>query len=217
MPRIALIHALAPSIEPIRQAFAELWPEAECINLLDDSLSVDRARAGALTPAIRQRIMDLGRYAEGAGADAILYTCSAFGPAIETFAATTGLPVLKPNEAMFARALKAGRRIGMLVTFPPSVASLEEEFRDMAAAAGREAMLEPVLVEEAMAALQAGDVERHNRLLAEAAVRLAHCDAVMLAQFSASRALDAVSRVLPCPVFTSPRAAVEELRQRLTR
>jgi len=39
--RIALIHALQHSIQPIEQAFARLWPEAELANLLDDTLSTD--------------------------------------------------------------------------------------------------------------------------------------------------------------------------------
>ena len=37
--RITLIHALRPSIDPIQEAFARLWPEAELRNVLDDSLS----------------------------------------------------------------------------------------------------------------------------------------------------------------------------------
>lgn len=126
MTRIALIHAVTVAIDPIRQAFDELWPEADIVNILDDGLSPDRARDADLTPAMRHRIIDLGRYALSTGADGILYTCSAFGPAIEAFAAVTERPVLKPNEAMFARALAAGRRIGMLATFRPSVASMKK-------------------------------------------------------------------------------------------
>jgi hypothetical protein len=54
--RIALIHAVAVAIAPVEAAFRELWPEAECTNLLDDSLSGDRERDGALTAAMTRRI-----------------------------------------------------------------------------------------------------------------------------------------------------------------
>src|SRR5438128_2543171 len=40
-PRIALIHATALAIEPINSAFERHWPQAQRMNLLDDSLSVD--------------------------------------------------------------------------------------------------------------------------------------------------------------------------------
>jgi hypothetical protein len=213
--RIALIHAVVVAMDPIRQAFDELWPDAELVNILDDALSPDRARDEDLTPAMRQRIIDLGRYALSTGAGAVLYTCSAFGSAIEAFAASTEKPVLKPNEAMFAHALATGRHLGMLATFGPSVASMEEEFRDIASTRGAaDARIETILIEEALTALKAGDAETHNRLLAEAAPRLAHCDAIMLAHFSTSRAFAAVTRAVTIPVLTSPRAAVEELRDR---
>src|SRR5688572_6234944 len=102
--RIALIHAVTVAMDPIRRAFEELWPDAELVNILDDALSPDRTRDEHLTPAMRQRIFDLGRYALSTGANGVLYTCSAFGSAIDAFAASTERPVLKPNEAMFAHA-----------------------------------------------------------------------------------------------------------------
>lgn len=87
----------------------------------------------------------------------------------------------------------------------------------MAAANGIEATIETVLIEDALKALKGGDVETHNRLLAESAPRLAQCDAIMLAHFSTSRACEAVSRVAEAQVLTSPHAAVDELRQRRQR
>src|SRR5215475_12151441 len=134
--RIALIHAVAVAIAPVEEAFRELWPEAECGNLLDDTLSVDRERDGMLTEAMTRRIATLAEYGISTGAAGILFTCSAFGVAIDAAAARTPIPVLKPNEAMFEAALAAGRRVGMLATFAPSVAGMEEEFRQLAAERG---------------------------------------------------------------------------------
>ena len=68
-PRIALIHAVAVAMQPVQDAFRRLWPEATCINLLDDSLSLDRAREAELTRAMSARIGALADYAASSGAD----------------------------------------------------------------------------------------------------------------------------------------------------
>lgn len=211
-PRIALIHAVTVAIAPVEAAFRELWPEAECANILDNSLSLDRERDGALTAAMADRILALAAYARSTGAAGILFTCSAFGEAIEAAAARMPIPVLKPNEAMFEAALAAGRRIGMLATFAPSVASMEDEFRQLAASRHSPATIETYCVPAAMAALKAGDDATHNRLVAAAAPRFRDCDAVLLAHFSTSRAAAAASAALGRPVLTSPASAVARLR-----
>ena len=210
--RIALIHAVTVAMEPVHDAFRRLWPEAECCNILDDSLSLDRQRDGELTAAMRCRIGDLADYAAAIGSDGILFTCSAFGEAIDAAAARLPIPVLKPNEAMFRAALAIGGRIAMLATFAPSVASMEDEFRDMAAGRSR-ATIETYCVPGAMDALRAGDGEEHNRLIAEAAPRFADRDAVLLAHFSTARAAPAVMAVLDRPVLTSPGSAVARLKE----
>jgi len=213
--RIALIHALRLSIAPSEEAFRTLWPEAEWFNLLDDTLAADRDAAGALTPEIASRITALANEARRRGAQGILYTCSAFGAAIETVSCLSPIPVLKPNEAMFAEALTLGRRIGMLATFEPSVGSMEAEFEVEAHGSG--ATITSICVPEAMAALQQGDAAAHDALLAEAAARpeARGFDALMLAQFSTARARDAVSAVADAPVLTSPHSAVLRLKARL--
>ncbi|MGH6778609.1 MAG: aspartate/glutamate racemase family protein, partial [Bradyrhizobium sp.] len=113
--RIALIHALKHSIVPIEASFAKYWPQARLMNLLDDSLSADLARDGKLTAIMTDRFRTLGRYVAATGCDAILFTCSAFGPCIEAVAREQApMPVLKPNEAMIEQAVAKGRRIGLL-------------------------------------------------------------------------------------------------------
>ena len=212
MPRIALIHAVTVAMAPVHEAFRRLWPEAECVDILDTSLSRDREREGRLTETMIDRFLLLAKYAEDNGADGILFTCSAFGEAIEAAAARATVPGLKPNEAMFDAALAAGKRLGMLATFEPSVAGMEAEFREIAGAAGATATLGSFCVPGAMTALQSGDGAEHDRLLALAAPRFADCDAVLLAHFSTSRAAAAVKAVLRCPVLTAPGAAVTKLK-----
>lgn len=199
-------------MEPIQSAFASGWPEAELVNLLDDSLSMDVARQGSLTPALFERFDVLSRYARDIGARAILFTCSAFGPAIDRVAAHIGIPVLKPNEAMFEAALGRGLNIGMLATFEAAVAPMEAEFREASAGRHPSPRLKIVNVPAARDALNTGDAETHNRLLAERVSELAGCDAVMLAHFSTSRAAGAVQAKVSVPVLTAPDAAVAKLR-----
>ena len=209
MPRIALIHAVTVAMAPVHDALRQLWPEAECVDILDTSLSRDRERDGRLTEAMTGRFLLLAKYAEDTGADGILFTCSAFGEAIEAVAAEASVPVLKPNEAMFEAALAAGKRLGMLATFEPSVAGMEAEFRDIA---GEKATLDSFCVAGAMKALQEGDGAEHDERLAIAAPRFADYDAVMLAHFSTSRAAAAVKAAVRCPVLTAPGAAVTKLK-----
>lgn len=218
--RIALIHATAVSMPPIDEAFDRLWPDAQRMHLLDGSLSLDRQRDGELTAAMVGRFVALATYAKGTGADAILFTCSAFGPAIEAAGAAVGIPTLKPNEAMFAQALNrkpnAGPlKIGLVVTFEPSLESLAGELRDLARVKGLEVNLRTVYVPEAMHDLAQGRAADHHRKIAEAASALADCDAVMLGQFSMATAQPLVQARLPCPVLTSPSCAVEAMKQAL--
>ena len=127
--RIALIHALRHSPPPVEAAFARLWPEATLMNLLDDSLSADLARDGALTPRMTERFLPLARYAAGTGAAGILFTCSAFGPCIEAVARDLApMPVLKPNEAMIEEAAAVGGTIGLLATFAQTLDTMPPEF-----------------------------------------------------------------------------------------
>ncbi len=161
-PHIALIHATAVAIEPIRAAFASLWPEARTTNLLEDSLSADLAEAGHLNDAITARFVSLARYVHEAGADAVLFTCSAFGVAIDAARLAVPVPVLKPNEAMLEEALDSGQRVGLLATFAPSIPSMCSELQALAERRGVHVDIEARTVAPALAALQEGRADEHD-------------------------------------------------------
>lgn len=207
--RITLIHALKHSLQPIEASFARLWPEARLMNLLDDSLSADLARDGGLSEAMTARFLALGRYAASTGSDAILFTCSAFGPCIEAVArAHAPMPVLKPNEAMIEQAAATARRVGLLSTFAPTLASMPPEFP-------ASVELVPKLAEGALAALDRGDRDAHDRLVVQAAADLRDCDVIALAQYSMAPAANLVAEATGRPVLTTPDSAVAKLKKLL--
>ena len=207
--RIALIHALRHSPPPIEAAFRELWPEPTLMNLLDDSLSADLARAGRLLPEMTGRFLTLARYAKSTGADAILFTCSAFGPCIDAVVQDLfPLPVLKPNEAMVEEASTMGSRIGLLATFPGTLKTMPAEFP-------KTVTVVPQLADGALAALDSGDLEGHDALAARASLALADCDVIALAQFSLARAAPRVALASRRPVLTTPHSAVRKLKRLL--
>jgi Asp/Glu/Hydantoin racemase len=216
MTRIALIHAVTAAMQPVENSFRAHWNEARRTNLLDDALAPDREQAGWLTPGLSERIVLLAKYAVASGAEGVLFTCSAFGEAIEQAAEGLPTPVLKPNEAMFEAALESGQRIGMLATFAPAVASMEQEFKEMAERRKVSASLETVLVAGAREALNAGDLKKHCGLIANAAAALDSCDAIMLAHFSMGDAAPEVQAASRRPILTAPNSAVLKLRSHLT-
>lgn len=211
MTRIALIHALSHSVAPINEAFERDWPEAVRMNLLDDSLSADLARSGkGLDDVMHERFQRLAQYAVDTGARGILFTCSAFGPCIEAVARRhAGLPVLKPNEAMIEEVAQGQGRLGLIATFAPTLASMPAEFP-------QGTLLELALAEGALDALNAGDTQRHDALIAEqaAALRERGCTRLALAQFSMARARAACEAASGLPVLTTVDSAVKALRRR---
>ena len=211
MTRIALIHALSHSVAPINEAFERDWPEAVRMNLLDDSLSADLARSGkGLDEVMHERFQRLAQYAVDTGARGILFTCSAFGPCIEAVARRhAGLPVLKPNEAMIEEVAQGQGRLGLIATFAPTLASMPAEFP-------QGTLLELALAEGALDALNAGDTQRHDALIAEqaAALRERGCTRLALAQFSMARARAACEAASDLPVLTTVDSAVKALRRR---
>lgn len=219
MTRIALIHALSHSVDPINQAFARDWPEAVRMNLLDDSLSADLARNGqGLDAAMHERFQRLAQYAVDTGAQGILFTCSAFGPCIEAVAARHApIPVLKPNEAMIEEAVvgqsgqpgQAGP-LGLISSFAPTLQSMPQEFP-------AHVLLETALTDGAMDALNRGDTATHDRLVVAQARALAArgCTRIALAQFSMARARAACEAATGLAVLTTVDSAVRALRARL--
>ncbi|MCE2981422.1 MAG: aspartate/glutamate racemase family protein, partial [Betaproteobacteria bacterium] len=169
--RIGLIHATPLAVAPINDALRAGLPGAQPMNLLDDSLAFDRAAPGGMEVDFAPRFRTLADYCIAQKVDGIIYTCSAFGEAIDAVRRNAPLPMLKPNEAMVEEALACGQPIVVLATFAPSIPSIEVDFREAVGGDGRMPELIGVHVPDAQRLLGEGDAAAHDRLIAEAAAR----------------------------------------------
>lgn len=211
-PKIYLIHAAAVAMPPIVASFHANWPQARIVNLLEDGLMNDLAADGRLTDAMTARFVQIGHYCVKAAADAILFTCSAFGPAIEECRRQVAIPVLKPNEAMYEELVAKSGTVCLLATFQPSLPSMLAEIAACARQQGTEVTVKAQLVEGALAALQDNRADDHNRLIAEAAANQSGCDAIALAQFSMAPAKALAVARTATPILTTPDSAVAKLK-----
>jgi Asp/Glu/hydantoin racemase len=171
-----------------------------------------------------RRFQTLADYAADTGGDGsgggrtagILFTCSAFAPAIDAVKRRLPIPVLRPNEAAFEAAMAIGDRIGIVVSFGPSADSLRAELLGMAAAIDRRVEVVVTIAEGALAALKSGDGDGHDERVAATASQLRDCDVVILGQFSMARAQARLQPLLSVPALTTPGASVEALRRLTT-
>ena len=209
--KIFVIHATHISFTPAKASFDRLWPKAKVCNLLDDSLASDRQADGEITPSMLRRFEMIAAYSVEAGADAILFTCSAFGSAIEHVKQLHDIPILTPNEALFDSVLGLDGPIALMTTFGPSIPALREELSAMAALRGLSLQPEAVVVDGALDALLSGDKALHDRLVAEMAVALRGYSAIMFGQFSLAGAAELAQPRTQTPILTTPDCAVRKL------
>ena len=212
MTRIAFLHTGAVVIPTFAGLAAELLPDVEVQNLLDDKIVGDLGR-GVAAEQIEQRLADLGGAAVAAGAEAVLFTCSSISQYAGPLADRLGVPVYRVDEAMADEAVRAGERVSVIATLQTTVQPTAALLRERAEVLGRDVQIEETVVPEAFEAAVAGNRERHDALVAAAIKdRAAASDVVVLAQ--ASMASAAVGLDLPVPVLTSPESGVRRLAER---
>ena len=211
---IAYLHTSHVLIPMFKELSKVELPEAEQFHMVDESLIRNTMRAQTLTRTTIRRVLSLVQLAREGGADAVMVTCSSIGPAASAARGLFDFPVIRVDEAMAEKAVRAGRRIGVAATvrttLEPTLALLREKARD----AGREIDLVEALCDGAFEAVLAGDTATHDRILVDSLGRLAGAvDVVVLAQASMVRVLDALpEEAARVPILTSPALAMKRAR-----
>lgn len=210
-PRIAFLHTGAVVIPPVSELAREHLAGATTVNYLDDKIVADLGDPQRAA-SVPERLIDLARAAQSAGADVVMLTCSSISHLAAPTAEAVGIPVLRIDEAMADAAVRAGDRVAVLATLPTTLTPTLGLLRERAELAGRSPEFVSEVVEGAFEAVASGDRATHDRLVAGAIERLAtDADVVVLAQASMASAAEAVS--VDVPVLTSLEPGIRRLSE----
>jgi Asp/Glu/hydantoin racemase len=214
MINVICVHTAMALVEPLTKTFAELLPEVNVNHIADSSLIKEVIANNEVTPAVRRRLLAYYNAAADAGADVVFNTCSSVGDVADYGNMYAPIPVFRIDQPMAAQAVAVYNRIGVISTLPTTLDPTCRLLRNEAKKVGREVTLVEGLADGAFAAGQSGDGETHDRLIAEAAGRIANqVDAFVLAQGSMARMEQRLSELTGKPVLSSPVLGVKGLRK----
>jgi len=210
---LGLIHTSATLVPVFAELCAKYLPGIKTFNIVDDSLIKNTIARGELTPDTSKRVVNYAASAQEAGADFILFTCSSIGPAVETAATLTGVPVLRVDQPMADKAVQLGKRIAVVATLSTTLNPTSDLVKRRAAVAGKEIEVTSVLCEGAFEALMSGDASTHDKKVGDALKQLANeVDVIVLAQASMARVVDTLTDTeKKVPILASPPIAMEYL------
>lgn len=213
--RIVLVHPTMLAMPPVDEAFKTLWPQAQVLNLLDETLYADVGPNGETTPALMARVANLLRHAEASGADGIVFSGSTFGPAVEEGRKGMKVPVLRIEEAMMDDAVARGGSILVVSTQKRAMPVVRSTLDQSAKRAGKSPEIKELWVAGARDALNAGDHDRHDRLIAEQSAAAGNFDTIVLSMISMAPARAKMPPALAEKTLTSGEAAVARMRKLL--
>lgn len=213
--RVTMIHAIAESIPPVRLAFAEEFPEAEVVNVLDEGLLFDFD--DKITPHLRRRMSNLIGYCQDNKADAIGLACSVYAPVVDSARDLVDVPLVSSYGPVMTDAVAAGPRVGLIASVAAALSDSEHYLKLGGEEAG--VPVEPVLclAEDLIAVMRAEGQPGLERRLEQEVMKLApDVDVVLLTQFSFAAALEHLKKVSPVPVLSAPHSSARTLKRLLS-
>jgi aspartate/glutamate racemase len=212
---LGIIHAAVFTSQTVQKYLTEILPEVSVMHAGDDTVQRDNSAAevGTIPKKNYFKFVTFARFLQEAGVDLIMLACSTFNRAVEYAEPMIDTPMLQIDRPMMDRAVRQGKRIGLLATLPSTVPSSERLLNKAADEAGRSIEIHTVLSKEAFQALRKGDSARHNELLLEEIDGLSkRTDIIVMAQVSMS-VLEPYLGKTRVPVLNSGRTGFTRARE----
>lgn len=210
---IALIHNSQVIIEQVKDAFNRIFPDADLINIMDESLLRDIKTKGEIDYLGFRRICRYALCAEDLGADAAMMTCSSLCEAVYAAKPMIKIPAFAINEPMSKKAVSLGTNIGVLGTLKSVLEPTVRLILKKAEESKRPVKLKKALCEAAFEALLSGDTNKHDKLLLTEVEKLSKSVNVMVfAQGSMSRLLPEAQKLANIPVLECIDSGVKQVK-----
>ena len=112
----AVIHTTVVTCDGINSRLKALVPDAEVMNIVDDSLLNDVKKEGMLTKEVTRRLLTYALEAQDWGAELILNACSSVGEGVDVIRPLLKIPYFKIDEPMARIAVEKGEKIAVYGT-----------------------------------------------------------------------------------------------------
>lgn len=212
MIRVVAVHTAMALVEPLTKLFKEHLPEVKLNHIADDSLIQEVIANNEVTPAVRRRLISYYNAAADSGADIVFNCCSSVGKVAEMGDLIAPITVFRIDGPMAEKAVREGKKIGVIATLPTTLEPTVALLRDKAAVAGVEIEVVEGLAKGAFGA----DKATHDGLIEQEAVKLADkVDVIVLAQGSMAAMEEKLREMTGKMVLSSPLLGVEGLRDHL--
>lgn len=209
--RIVFVHTVTGVVGMFAELIRKHLPgNLEVLHIVDETMIAAVRAAGGPTPQVAQRLAQHIQAAAQAGAAAVQVTCSTVSPCIRQLGPTP-IPVFSIDGPMARQAVRRYSRIAVLATNAATIKPSVQTIRDAASQAKRRVSVVGRQCDAAYQAFLTGDRPAHDKIVIQAATRLAKSvDAIVLAQASTA-VLAGQLASLPAAILTSPLPAMKHL------
>jgi len=214
--KVGVIHTFLYSVEDLKTLFAEILPEVEMVNVIDDSLLKEVLAHGSPTSGVFRRICNYAQELENLGCDAILNQCSSVGEVSEVVQKFISIPYVRVDGPMAREAVMTGKRVGVVATAHSTLGPSARLVESMATEMARPTIVNRCFAEGAYDALLIEKSKpKHDYILMETIDKAcAENDVVCLAQGSMLSLVEKC-KDKPVPVIHSFRSGVMQFRRLL--
>ncbi len=214
--RIALISSTRAVFASMDVAFKAVFPEAETVQILDETLLLLFREDGGLSVRSRRKALQMALSAQDAGVDGILVTCSTLSPAVDELRSFVTVPVVKIDEPMIEAVVQKAESIALVASAETVLKSVGPLAQKRAGQFGRKVSLRPVILADSWPLLQK-DPPSFYKAVGQACTRAAReCEGVLITQVSMAPAREYADPEVRDRIFAAPEFAVRALRQVLT-
>lgn len=210
--RIGIIHATLNAVQPITDAFKAKDSSIEIVNFVNEELLAHANRVGGLDTWGMRNFLRTGMMAGDAKVNGIVIACTIYSPYADELQQYVDVPVIAVDNPMIVKAVRSGKKIGILATTASSGPSAQRKLLKVAKNLNTRVDMEMTIVTEAMTELKGGNIEKHNELLRNAAIGLKEkgCGVILLSQITMACAKKSMED-LGMEILTSPETGAEEM------